>query len=141
MLANRPGLSGRQQLIGGLIALVVGIVVIVARFNNPTPAVVSVAVVGIVTGFTLAISGGLALFSRPVWIEGRILDARWTIVGVRRVGVVLLETAEEHPLTLHLDAPVFRHVHTGDRVRIEHNNLNRAQVYRVEVVEHAPPTT
>jgi len=121
-------------LAGGLIGLVAGIVIVTARIHDPTPGVVMIAAVCIVAGFILTISGALALISRPIWIEGTVVDARWTIGGVRRIGVVVLDTGEPDQLTINLDYRIFREIGVGDRLRVEHNSLNRTQVYRVEIV-------
>ncbi|MDQ6833593.1 MAG: hypothetical protein M3008_09350 [Chloroflexota bacterium] len=136
-LKNRTGPSGRTLLLAGLICLIAGIVVVVTRLHNPTPGVVIVAVVAVVAGFTLTSAGILALFSRPAWIEGTVVDARWTISGMRRTGTALLDIGEADLLTIHLDYAVYRALTVGDRVRVEHNSLNRAQVYQVEIVSHA----
>ncbi len=136
-LRNRTGPSGRTLLLGGLFCLAVGIVIFVARLHSPTPAVVIVAAVGVIAGFTLVSTGILAILSRPVWIEGTIVDARWTISGVRRIGTAVLDIGEADLLTVHLDHAVYRALSVGDRVRVEHNSLNRAQVYQVEVISRA----
>ena len=80
-LKNRTGPSGRTLLLSGLICLIVGISIVVARLHTPTPGVVIVAVIGVVAGFILTSTAILALFSRPIWIEGTVVDARWTISG------------------------------------------------------------
>ncbi|GEM_PF-3821363 len=136
-LRNRTGPSGRTLLLSGLICLIAGIVIVIARLRTPTPGVVMLAVIGVVAGFTLTSAGILALVSRPVWIEGTVVDARWTISGVRRTGTALLDVGEADLLTVHLDYAVYRALTIGDRVRVEHNSLNRAQVYQVEIISHA----
>ena len=135
-LRNRTGPSGRTLLFSGLICLIAGIIIVVARLHNPTPGVVILAVIGVVAGFTLTSAGILALFSRPVWIEGTVVDARWTISGMRRTGTVVLDVGEADLLTIHLDYAVYRALAVGDRVRVEHNSLNRAQVYQIEIIAH-----
>ena len=137
LLHNRTGPSGRTLLLSGLICLIAGMVIVVARLHNPTPGVVILAVVGIVAGFTLTSAGILALISRPVWIEGTVVDARWTISGVRRTGTAVLDVGEADLLIVHLDYAVYRELTIGDRVRVEHNSLNRAQVYHIEIIAHA----
>ncbi len=137
MLANSTGPSGRQMVLGGIVAFATAIIIFVARWQTPTPAIVAVVAVGVVAGFTLLISGGLALAARPVWLDATVRDMRWTISGVRRVRAVLLDVGEREPLTVTLDGGVAEMLHIGDRVRIEHNHLNRTQVYRVEVIEPA----
>ena len=141
MLRNRTGPSGRTLLLSGLICLVTGIVIVVVRLHNPTPGVVILAVVGVVAGFSLMSAGILALISRPIWIEGTVVDTRWTINGVRRTGTALLDIGEADLLTIHLDYAVYRALTAGDRVRVEHNSLNRAQVYQIEIVSHAETKT
>jgi len=136
-LRNRTGPGGRILLLSGLICLSTGIVIIVARLHTPTPGVVMLAVVGVVAGFMLSSAGMLALISRPAWIEGTVVDARWTISGVRRTGTAVLDIGEADLLTIHLDYAVYRALTVGDRVRVEHNSLNRAQVYQVEIIAHA----
>lgn len=121
-------------LSGGLIALAAGIVIVIARIHTPTPGVVMLAAVCVVAGFVLTISGALALVSRPVWIEGTVVDARWTIGALRRIGVVVLDVGERDQLTINLDFAVFKEIEIGDRLRVEHNSLNRTQVYQVEVI-------
>lgn len=138
-LHNRAGPSGRTLLLAGLICLFAGAVIVVARLHNPTPGVVIVAGAGVIAGFTLTSAGILALISRPVWIEGTVVDARWTISGVRRIGTAVLDIGEADLLTVHLDHAVYRTLNVGDRVRVEHNSLNRAQVYQVEIVARAEP--
>jgi hypothetical protein len=141
VLRNRTGPSGRMLLLGGLVALAAGIVIVVARIKNPTPGVVMAAAVCVVAGFVLTISGALALVSRPVWIEGTVVDARWTVGGLRRVGVVVLDIGEQDQLPVQLDYPIFREIAVGDRLRLLHNSLNRAQVYQVEIIEHGQTGT
>jgi hypothetical protein len=136
-LRNHSGPSGRTLLLSGLICLIAGIIIVIARLHNPTPGVVILAVIGVVAGFILTSAGILALFSRPVWIEGTVVDARWTISGMRRTGTALLDVGEADLLTLHLDYAVYRALTIGDRVRVEHNSLNRAQVYQIEIIAHA----
>jgi len=136
-LKNRTGPSGRILLLSGMICLTVGIIIFVARLHDPTPAVVIVAVVAVVAGFTLTSAGILALFSHPVWIEGTVVDARWAISGVRRTGTVVLDIGEADLLTIHLDYAVYRALTIGDRVRVQHNSLNRAQVYQIEIISRA----
>ncbi len=137
MLQNHRGPSGWTLLLAGLVLLLTGIVIVVARLHSPTPGVVIVAAGGIIVGFPLMIGGILALVSRPVWIEGTVVDARWTIAGARRVGVVVLDIAEPDVLSVHLDHAVFTQLAIGDCVRVQHNSLNRTQVYQVEVIGHA----
>jgi hypothetical protein len=141
VLRNRTGPSGRMLLLGGLVALAAGIVIVVARIMNPTPGVVMAAAVCVVAGFGLTISGALALISRPVWIEGTVVDTRWSVGGLRRVGVVVLDIGEQDQLPVQLDYPIFREIAVGDRLRLEHNSLNRAQVYQVEIIEHGQAGT
>lgn len=136
-LRNRTGPSGQMLLLSGLICLIAGIMIVVARLHTPTPGVVILAVIGVVAGFTLTSAGILALLSRPVWIEGRVVDARWTISGMRRAGTAVLDVGEADLLTVHLDYAVYRALTVGDRVRVEHNSLNRAQVYQIEIIAHA----
>lgn len=136
-LRNRTGPSGRTLLLSGIICLIAGIIIVVARLHTPTPAVVILAVIGVVAGFILTSAGILALFSRPVWIEGTVVDARWTISGMRRTGTALLDVGEADLLTIHLDYAVYQSLTIGDRVRVEHNSLNRAQVYQIEIIAHA----
>lgn len=136
-LRNRTGPGGRILLLSGLICLSTGIVIIVARLHTPTPGVVMLAVVGVVGGFMLSSAGMLALISRPVWSEGTVVDARWTISGVRRTGTAVLDIGEADLLTVHLEYAVYRALTVGDRVRVEHNSLNRAEVYQVEIIAHA----
>lgn len=136
-LRNRTGPGGRTLLLSGLICLIAGIVIVVARLHNPTPGVVILAVIGVVAGFTLTSAGILALLSRPVWIEGTVVDARWTISGMRRAGTAVLDVGEADLLTVHLDDAVYRALTVGDRVRVEHNSLNRAQVYQIEIISRA----
>ncbi len=136
-LRNRTGPSGRTLLLTGLLCLVTGIIIVVVRLHNPTPGVVILAVIGVVAGFTLTSVGILALISRPVWIEGSVVDARWTISGMRRTGTALLDIGEADLLTVHLDYAVYRALTVGDCVRVEHNSLNRAQVYQIEIISHA----
>lgn len=136
-LRNRTGPGGRILLLSGLICLSTGIVIIVARLHTPTPGVVMLAVVGVVAGFMLSSAGMLALISRPVWSEGTVVDARWTISGVRRTGTAVLDIGEADLLTVHLEYAVYRALTVGDRVRVEHNSLNRAEVYQVEIIAHA----
>src|SRR5690349_15029254 len=88
---NRTGPSGRVLLLSGLICLAIGIIIVVVRLHTPTAGIVIVAAVGVIAGFTLTTSGILALVSHPIWTEGTVVDARWTIAGVRRVGVVMLD--------------------------------------------------
>lgn len=137
MLKNRTGPSGRIVLLSGLICLIGGIIVVVARLQTPTPGIVVVAVIGVVAGFTLTSAGILALLSRPAWIEGTVVDARWTISGMRRAGTALLDVGEADLLTIHLDYAVYRALTVGDRVRVEHNSLNRAQVYQIAIISRA----
>ncbi|MHB8644762.1 MAG: hypothetical protein ACYDAR_03105 [Thermomicrobiales bacterium] len=136
LLKNRTGPSGRTLLLSGLICLIAGIAIVAARLHNPTPGVVILAVIGVVAGFTLTSAGILALVSRPVWIEGTVVDARWTISGVRRTGTALLDVEEADLLAVHLDYAVYRALTVGDRVRVLHNSLNRAQVYQIEIIAH-----
>ena len=136
-LRNRTGPSGRTLLLSGLICLIAGIIIVVARLHNPTPGIVILAVIGVVAGFILTSAGTLALLSRPVWIEGTVVDARWTISGMRRTGTALLDVGEADLLTIHLDYAVYQSLTIGDRVRVEHNSLNRAQVYQIEIIAHA----
>lgn len=136
-LRNRTGPSGRTLLLSGLICLLAGIIIVVARLHTPTPGIVILAVVGVVAGFILTSAGILALISRPVWVEGTVVDARWAISGVRRTGTAVLDIGEADLLTVHLDYAVYRALVVGDRVRIEHNSLNRAQVYRIEIISRA----
>ncbi len=136
-LRNRTGPSGRMLLLSGLICLIAGIVIVVVRLHNPTPGVVILAVIGVVAGFTLTSAGILALLSRPAWIEGTVVDARWTISGMRRAGTAVLDVGEADLLTVHLDYAVYRALTVGDRVRVEHNSLNRAQVYQIEIISRA----
>ncbi len=136
-LRNRSGPSGRTLLLSGIMCLIAGIVIVVARLHNPTPGVVILAVIGIVAGFTLTSAGILALISQPVWIEGTVVDARWTISGMRRTGTALLDIGEADLLTIHLDYAIYRVLTVGDRVRVEHNSLNRAQVYQIEIISRA----
>lgn len=136
-LRNRSGPSGRTLLLSGIMCLIAGIVIVVARLHNPTPGVVILAVIGIVAGFTLTSVGILALISQPVWIEGTVVDARWTISGMRRTGTALLDIGEADLLTIHLDYAIYRALTVGDRVRVEHNSLNRAQVYQIEIISRA----
>ncbi|MDQ2787527.1 MAG: hypothetical protein M3Y58_21270 [Chloroflexota bacterium] len=138
-LRNRTGPSGRTLLLSGLICLIAGIGIVVMRLHTPTPGIVILAVIGIVAGFTLTSTGILALFSRPVWIEGTVVDARWTISGMRRTGTAVLDIGEADLLTIHLDYAVYRALTVGDRVRVEHNSLNRAQVYQMEIISHVQP--
>ncbi len=140
-LRNRSGPGGRTLLLSGIICLIAGIGIVVARLHNPTPGVVVLAVIGVVAGFTLISAGILALISRPAWIEGTVVDARWTISGMRRTGTALLDIGETDLLTIHLDYAVYRALSVGDRVRVEHNSLNRAQVYQIEIISRAPTTT
>jgi hypothetical protein len=121
-------------LAGGLIALAAGIVIVVARIHDPTPGVVMIAAACIVAGFTLTISGALALVSRPVWIEGTVVDTRWTVGALRRIGVVVLDVGEPDQLAINLDFDLFQKINVGDRLRVEHNSLNRQQVYQVQIV-------
>lgn len=137
MLENRRGPSGRTLLLAGLVLILMGIVIAIFRAHDPTLGVVLVAGAAVIVGFPLTISGILALASHPVWIEGTVVDARWTITGVRRIGVLVLDIAEPDLLTIHLDHDIYTQVNIGDRVRAEHNSLNRTQVYRIEVL---PPT-
>jgi hypothetical protein len=136
-LRNRTGPSGRILLLSGFICLAAGIIIVIARLHNPTPGVVILAVIGVVAGFTLTSAGILALFSRPVWVEGTVVDARWTINGMRRAGTAVLDVGEADLLTVHLDYAVYRSLTVGDHVRVEHNSLNRAQVYQIEIIAHA----
>jgi hypothetical protein len=136
-LHNRTGPRGRTLLLGGLVCLFVGIAIVVARLHNPTPGIVIVAGAAVIAGFTLTSAGLLAVFSRPVWIEGVVTDTRWTISGMRRIGTAVLDIGEVDLLTVHLDHAVYRALIVGDRVRVEHNSLNRAQVYQIEIVAHA----
>ncbi|HEY7909898.1 MAG TPA: hypothetical protein VIC60_13535 [Thermomicrobiales bacterium] len=136
-LRNRTGPGGRTLLLAGLICLIAGIIIVVVRLHTPTPGVVILAVIGVVAGFTLTSAGILALMSRPVWIEGTVVDARWTIRGVRRTGTAALDVGEADLLTVHLDYAVYRELTVGDRVRVEHNSLNRTQVYQIEIISHA----
>jgi hypothetical protein len=136
MMRNRTGPSGRTLLSGGLIALAAGIAIVIARIHDPTPGVVMAAAVCIVAGFTLTIGGALALVSRPVWIEGTVVEARWTIGGVRRMGVVVLDVGEPDQLAINVDYVIFKEIAIGDRLRVEHNSLNRTQVYQVEIIAH-----
>jgi hypothetical protein len=136
VLRNRTGPSGRMLLSGGLIALAAGIVIIIARIHDPTPSVVMLAAVCVVAGFVLTISGALALVSHPVWTEGTVMDARWTVGALRRIGVVVLDVGERDQLTINLDFAIFKAITVGDRLRIEHNSLNRTQVYQVEIIGH-----
>jgi hypothetical protein len=138
-LRNRTGPSGRTLLLSGLICLLAGIIIVVARLHTPTPGIVILAVIGVVAGFILTSAGILALISRPVWVEGTVVDARWAISGVRRAGTAVLDIGEADLLTVHLDYAVYRALTIGDRVRVEHNSLNRAQVYRVEIISRAQP--
>jgi hypothetical protein len=66
-----------------------------------------------------------------------VVDTRWTISGMRRIGTAVLDIGEVDLLTVHLDHAVYRALIVGDRVRVEHNSLNRAQVYQIEIVAHA----
>jgi hypothetical protein len=136
-LHNRTGPRGRTLLLGGLVCLFVSIAIVVARLHNPTPGIVIVAGAAVIAGFTLTSAGLLAVFSRPVWIEGTVVDTRWTISGMRRIGTAVLDIGEVDLLTVHLDHAVYRALIVGDRVRMEHNSLNRAQVYQIEIVAHA----
>jgi len=136
-LHNRTGPRGRTLLLGGLACLAAGIVIVVARLHDPTPGIVIVAGAAVIAGFTLTSAGLLALFSRPVWIEGTVVDTRWTINGVRRIGTAVLDIGEADQLTVHLDHAVYRALTVGDRVRVQHNSLNRAQVYQVEIIAPA----
>jgi hypothetical protein len=136
-LHNRTGPRGRTLLLGGLVCLFVSIAIVVARLHNPTPGIVIVAGAAVIAGFTLTSAGLLAVFSRPVWIEGTVVDTRWTISGMRRIGTAVLDIGEVDLLTVHLDHAVYRALIVGDRVRVEHNSLNRAQVYQIEIVAHA----
>lgn len=134
---NRAGPSGRALLLAGLTALITGIVIVVARLHDPTPGIVMIAVAAVVAGFTLTTAGILALLSRPVWVEGTVMDARWTISGLRRIGTAVLDIGEADLLTVHLDHAIYRELKIGDRVRVQHNSLNRAQVYQLEVISRA----
>jgi hypothetical protein len=134
---NRIGPGGRTLLLAGLVSLIAGIVIVIARLHDPTPGIVIIAGAAVIAGFTLTSAGILALLSRPVWIEGTIVDTRWTINGVRRIGTAVLDIGETDLLTVHLDHAVYRELTVGDRVRVEHNSLNRAQVYQLEIVSHA----
>jgi hypothetical protein len=136
-LHNRTGPRGRTLLLGGLICLFAGIAIVVARLHDPTPGIVIVAGAAVIAGFTLTSAGLLAVFSRPVWIEGTVVDARWTISGMRRIGTAVLDIGEADLLTIHLNHAVYRALTVGDRVRVEHNSLNRAQVYQVEIIARA----
>ncbi|MGI8855617.1 MAG: hypothetical protein ACR2JW_07700 [Thermomicrobiales bacterium] len=138
-LHNRTGPGGRTLLIGGLVSLFASIAVVVARLHNPTPGIVILAGAGVIAGFTLTSAGLLAVLSRPVWIEGTVVDTRWTISGVRRIGTAVLDIGEADLLTVHLDHAVYRALTAGDRVRVEHNSLNRAEVYRVEIIAPTEP--
>ncbi len=138
-LHNRTGPRGRTLLIGGLGCLLASIAVVVARLHNPTPGIVMLAGAGVIAGFTLTSAGLLAVLSRPVWIEGMVVDTRWTISGVRRIGTAVLDIGEADLLTVHLDPAVYRALTAGDRVRVEHNSLNRAEVYRVEIIASTEP--
>ena len=108
-----------------------------ARLHDPTPGVVILAGAGVIAGFTLTSAGLLALFSRPVWIEGTVVDTRWSINGMRRIGTAVLDIGEADLLTVHLDHAVYRALTVGDRVRVEHNSLNRTQVYQIEIMAPA----
>jgi hypothetical protein len=134
MMQNRTGPSGRMLLSGGLVALAAGIIIVIARIHNPTPGVVMIAAACVVAGFVLTISGALAVVSRPIWIEGTVVDARWTVGALRRIGVVVLDVGERDQLTINLDFALFKQIDVGDRLRVEHNSLNRQQVYRVEII-------
>ena len=140
-LRNRTDPSGRTLLLSGLVCLIAGIIIVVARLHNPTPGVVILAVIGVVAGFTLTSAGILALISRPVWIEGTVVDARWTISGMRRAGTAVLDVGEPDLLIVHLDYAVYHALTVGDRVRVEHNSLNRAQVYQIEIISRAETKT
>ena len=136
-LHNRTGPSGRTLLLGGLVCLIAGIAIVVARLHDPTPGIVILAGAGVIAGFTLTSAGLLALFSRPVWIEGTVVDTRWSINGMRRIGTAVLDIGEADLLTVHLDHAVYRALTVGDRVRVEHNSLNRTQVYQIEIIAPA----
>lgn len=134
---NRTGPGGRTLLLAGLVALIAGIIIVIARLHDPTPGVVIIAAAAVVAGFTLTTAGILTLFSRPVWIEGTVVDARWTVSGLRRIGTAALDIGEADLLTVHLDHAIYRELHIGDRVRVQHNSLNRAQVYQIEIISRA----
>jgi len=138
-LMNRTGPPDATVALAGAVCLTVGIALVVARFARPTPVIVSVAAVLIVAGFSLLINGALALFSRPVWTEGTILDRRWTVRGARRVGVIVLDTGAVEPLAVPLKGAVFTALTVGDRVRVEHGSLDRLRVFRVELLDSAGP--
>jgi hypothetical protein len=138
-LHNRTGPRGRMLLLAGLVCLFASIAIVVARLHNPTPGLVIIVGAGVIAGFTLTSAGLLAVLSRPVWIDGTVVDTRWTISGVRRIGTAVLDIGEADLLTVHLDHAVYRALTVGDRVRVKHNSLNRAQVYQIEIITPVEP--
>lgn len=136
-LMNRAGTPGPLLLTAGAVCLAAGIGVVLARFATPTPLVVAGAAVLLVAGFTLTANGVLALLSRPITTEGTVRDRRWTVSGVRRVGVLVLDTGAREPLVVEVELATYHAVANGDRVRVRHDNLNRAHVYTVELLDPA----
>lgn len=135
ILTNRTDPPGGVLVLGGAICLVAGIMLVVMRFADPTPAIVAVAAVLVVAGFTLLINGGLTLASHPVWTEGTVQDRRWTVRGARRVGMIVLDTGAVEPFVVEVGGAVFAALAVGDHVRVEHGSLDRARVSRVELLE------
>jgi len=134
-LTNHNGPPPLAITLAGVVCFVVGIVLVVTRFNDPTTVIVGVAAVLIVAGFSLLINGGLALASRPIWTEGTIIDRRWTVHGARRVGAVVLDTGAEEPFVVQVNGTVFTALAVGDRVRIEHGSLDRTRVSQIELLD------
>jgi len=129
-------LHGGLLLIAGSVCLAGGVALVITRFRTPTPAIVAVAAVLIVAGFALVANGILALLARSVWTQGTVRDCRphmLNAVGVRR-GVFALDTGASEPFIVPVDAATYGAFAVGDRVRVRHDNFNRARIYAVESV-------
>lgn len=137
-LTNHNGPPPLAITLAGAVCFVVGIALVVTRYHDPTPAIVGVAAVLIVAGFSLLINGGLALASRPVWTEGTVIDRRWTVRGARRVGAVVLDTGAAEPFVVQVHGSVFTALAVGDRVRVEHGSLDRTRVSQIELLDPIP---
>lgn len=135
---GRTGTSGGAILAAGAVCLAAGVIVGIARFATPDPAVVIAAAVLVVLGFTLAANGVLRLLSRPITTEGTVRDRRWTVSGVRRVGVVVLDVGAAEPLVVQVEPAIYATIAVGNRVRVRHDSLNRARVHAVEILDPAP---
>lgn len=135
---ERTRLYGGLLIVGGVACLAVGIALVIARLRTPTPAIVAVAVVLVVTGFALLANGILALFARPVWTEGIVRDRHphlLNAVGIRRGGALVLDVGAREPYIVPVGAESYTALAVGNRVRVRHDSLNRARIYTVELLD------